>query len=70
MSIRALEIKDVDLRLMELPHQGEMLILGADFLHRHRVYIAMSRMQIHFSPIDAPKAVKRGSPTVIAPPVH
>lgn len=70
MSIGALEVKDIDLRLMDLPHSGDILVLGADFLHRHRVYIAMSQMQVYFSPITTPKAVKSGSVKVIAVPGH
>lgn len=65
MSIGALEVKDLDLRLMDLPHSGEIMVLGADFLHRHRVYIAMSQNKIYFSPITTPRAMKRGSVQVI-----
>ena len=60
-----LEVKDMDLRLMDLPHSGEILVLGADFLHRHRIYIATSQKQIYFSPITTPRAVKRGEVKVI-----
>lgn len=70
MSIGALEVKDLDLRLMDLPHSGDILVLGADFLHRHRVYIAMSQMQIYFSPISTPRALKRGSVKVVPLPVE
>lgn len=65
LSIGALEVRNFDLRLMDLPQEGEILVLGADFLHRHRVYIARSQMQFYFSPIDAPKVLKRGSVKVI-----
>lgn len=64
-SIGALEVKDMDLRLMDLPHSGEILVLGADFLHRHRVYIATSQKQIYFSPITSPRTIKRGEVKVI-----
>jgi predicted aspartyl protease len=65
MSIGALDVKGMDVRLMDLPHSGELLILGSDFLHRHRVYIAMDQRQIYFSPIANPRALKRGSVEVI-----
>ena len=65
MSIGALEVKDMYLRLMDLPHSGELLILGADFLHRHRVYIARDQKLVYFSPIKQPKVWKRGSVKVI-----
>lgn len=65
MTIGALEVKDLDLRLMDLPHSGEVLILGADFLHRHRVYIANSQKQVYFSPIATPRTMKRGTVNVI-----
>lgn len=70
MMIGSLEVKDFDLRLMDLPHSGEILVLGADFLHRHRVYIAMSQNKVYFSPIHTPRAVKRGSVEVIAAPAQ
>ena len=54
---------------MDLPHSGAILVLGADFLHRHRVYIAMSQMQIYFTPISTPRVLKRGSVKVIPIPV-
>ena len=69
MSIGALEVKDFDLRLMDLPYSGEILVLGADFLHRHRVYIALSQMQIYFSPVGTAEALKRGSVKIIPVPV-
>lgn len=65
MSIGALEVKDLDLRLMDLAHEGDVLVLGADFLHRYRVYVAMEQKQIYFSPISAPHILKRGSVRVI-----
>ncbi|MFC4932010.1 retropepsin-like aspartic protease [Massilia sp. GCM10023247] len=65
LSIGALDVKNLDLRVMDLPQEGEILVLGADFLHRYRVYVARSQMQFYFSPIDAPKALKRGSVKVI-----
>jgi predicted aspartyl protease len=65
MSVGSLEVKDSALRLMDLPHSGEILVLGVDFLHRHRVYIAMSQNKIYFSPIVSPRALKRGSVNVI-----
>lgn len=65
MSIGTLDVKDVDLRLADLPHEGEIMVLGSDFLQRHRVYIAMSQKQIYFSPIQTPRALKRGVVEVI-----
>lgn len=70
MSIGALEVKDFDLRLMDLPHSGEILVLGADFLHRHHVYIARAQNKIYFSAIQTPRAVKRGSVEVIGTPAR
>jgi len=70
MSIGALDIKDFDLRLMDLPHSGEILVLGADFLHRYRVYIASAQKKIYFSPIRTPQTVRRGSVEVIGAPAH
>ncbi|MCC2974898.1 retropepsin-like domain-containing protein [Massilia sp. IC2-476] len=67
--IGSLEVKDFDLRLMDLPQSGELLVLGADFLHRHRVYIAMSQQKIYFSPITAPRVMKRGKVDVIPQPL-
>lgn len=65
ISIGALEVKDLELRLMDLSHEGEVLVLGADFLHRHRVYVAMEQRRIYFSPITTPQVLKRGSVQVI-----
>lgn len=65
VSIGELEVKDLDLRLVDLSHEGEVLVLGADFLHRHRVYIAMEQKRIYFSPITTPQTRKRGSVQVI-----
>lgn len=65
MNIGDLEVKDLDLRLMDLPQSGEILVLGVDFLHRHRVYIAMSQQKIYFSPISTPRVMKRGKVEVI-----
>ena len=65
MAIGALEVKDFNLRLMDLAHSGELLILGADFLHRYRVYIAKSQEQVYFSQIATPRTLKRGSVKVI-----
>lgn len=70
MSIGALEVKDLDLRLMELAHEGEVVVLGADFLHRHRVYIALEQRRIYFSPITTPQVLKRGSVQVIPQPLN
>lgn len=70
MSIGTLEVKDFDLRLMDLPYSGEIMVLGADFLHRHRVYIAMSQNKLYLSPIQTPRAVKSGSVQVIQPPAR
>lgn len=65
MSIGALDVKDFNLRLMNLDHSGEILVLGTDFLHRHRVYIAMSQEQVYFSQIANPRPLKRGSVKVV-----
>ena len=65
MSIGALQVNDLDLRLMDLQHSSQILVLGTDFLHRHRVYIAMSQKQIYFSPIASPRVMKQGSVKVI-----
>lgn len=65
LNIGALEVKDIDLRLMDLPHSGEILVLGADFLHRYRVLIALSQQKIYFSPIATPRVLKRGAVQVI-----
>lgn len=70
MSIGALEVKDLDLRLMELAHEGEVVVLGADFLHRHRIYIALEQRRIYFSPITTPQVLKRGSVQVIPQPLN
>lgn len=70
LSIGALEVKDLDLRLMDLAHEGEVLVLGADFLQRHRVYMAMEQRRIYFSPITAPQVRKRGSVRVIPQPLN
>lgn len=65
MSIGTLEVKDLDLRLMDLAYEGGMLVLGVDFLHRHRVYISMEQKRIYFSPITTPRILKRGSVRII-----
>lgn len=68
MSIGGLEVKDFNVRVMDLPYSGEILILGTDFLHRHRTYIAMSQRQVYFSAVKNP-ILKRGSVEVISQPV-
>ena len=70
ISIGALEVKDLDLRLMDLAHAGEVLVLGTDFLHRHRIYIAMEQRRIYFSPVSTPQPLKRGSVQVIPQPLN
>ncbi len=55
-SIGALQVKDFSLRLVNMERSGEMLVLGTDFLKRHRVYVAMSQNRIYFSPVTAPAA--------------
>ncbi|MEX5745433.1 hypothetical protein [Massilia sp. X63] len=65
LSIGALEVKNIDLRLMDLPFEGDLLVLGADFLHRHGVYLARDQSQIDFSPVASPRTLKRGSVDVI-----
>lgn len=69
MSIGALEVKNLELRLMDLAHQGQIMVLGADFLHRYRIYIAMEQKRIYFSPITTPQVLKRGSVQVIPQPL-
>lgn len=70
MSIGALEVKDLDVRLMDLAREAEILVLGADFLHRHRVYISRGQRLIYFSPVAQPRPAKRGAVQVISPPVN
>jgi len=70
MSIGSLDVKDMDVRLMDLSLEGEALVLGADFLHRHRVYVAMEQKRIYFSPITTPQVRKRGSVQVIPQPLN
>lgn len=70
LSIGQLEVKELDVRLMDLSHEGEVLVLGADFLHRHRVYIAMEQKRIYVSPITTPQTRKRGSVQVIPQPLN
>lgn len=65
MSIGPMEVRDLDLRLMDLPYEGDLLVLGADFLHRYRIYVAVSQQQIYFSPVGTPRSLKRGSVEVI-----
>ncbi len=65
VSIGTLEVKDFELRLVDLPHEGEIMVLGADFLQRHRVYVAISQSQLYFSPIGTPRTLKRGNVDVI-----
>jgi len=65
LSVGALDVKDMDVRLVDLPHAGDFLILGTDFLHRYRVYMAKSQNLVYFSPIASPRTLKRGSVNVI-----
>lgn len=67
MSIGGLEVKDFRVRLMDLPHAGALLVLGTDFLHRHRTYIALSQRQVYFSAVKNP-ILKRGAVDVIPQP--
>ncbi|WP_306394384.1 pepsin/retropepsin-like aspartic protease family protein [Telluria beijingensis] len=69
MSVGGLDVTDFKVRLMDLPHSGEILVLGTDFLHRHRVYIAMSQRLVYFSTIKNP-IMKRGSVEVIPRPTE
>lgn len=69
MSIGGMDIKDFNLRLMDLPYSGELMVLGADFLHRHRVYIALSQQKVYLSEIETPTQ-KRGSVKVIPQPME
>lgn len=54
MSIGSLQVNDFNLRLFNMDRSGEMLVLGLDFLKRHRVYVAMSQNRIYFTPVEAP----------------
>lgn len=65
LSVGALDVKDLDVRLVDLPHAGDFLILGSDFLHRYRVYVAKSQNLVYFSPIATSRTLKRGSVNVI-----
>ena len=65
IAIGDLEVSDVDLRLIDLSHSGESLVLGADFMHRYRIYIAMSQNKIYFSQLAQPRTLKQGSVEVI-----
>lgn len=65
MSIGPLEVRNLDLRLMDLPYHGDLLVLGADFLHRYRIYVAVSQQQIYFSPVGTARSLRRGSVDVI-----
>lgn len=65
VTIGELEVNDLDLRLIDLSHTGETLVLGADFMHRYRIYIAMSQNKIYFSQPKEPRILKRGSVEVI-----
>ena len=69
MSIGGLDVKDFKVRLMDLPHSGQILVLGTDFLHRHRVYIAMSQRKVYFSTIKNP-IMKHGAVEVIPQPAE
>ena len=69
MSVGGLDVTDFKVRLMDLPYSGELLVLGTDFLHRHRVYIAMSQRLVYFSRIENP-IMKRGSVEVIPRPTE
>ena len=53
MSIGDLAVEGFKVRLMNLDLSGEVLVLGVDFLRRHRVYIAMSQNRIYFTPVSA-----------------
>lgn len=64
MTIGDLDVKDFSLRLMNLDLSGEMLVLGTDFLRRHRVYIAMSQNRIYFTPVDAAPVPQRPPTTL------
>ena len=66
MSIGDLKLKNVDMRLLNLGLAGEMLILGADFLSQHRVYVAMSQNRIYFSPVNAKPAPSGATSTFSA----
>ncbi|MEW7847950.1 retropepsin-like aspartic protease [Massilia aurea] len=68
MAIGGMEIKDFDMRLVELGYSGEIAILGADFLQRHRVYIAMGQRRAYFSAVEIDANRKRGSVDVIPLP--
>lgn len=52
MAIGAMQVKDLSLRLVNMERSGEMLVLGTDFLQRHRIYVAMSQNRIYFTPVQ------------------
>lgn len=70
MTIGGMAVKDFSMRLVDLGHAGEIAILGADFLQRHRVYLAMGQKKAYFSAIEEGAKQKRGSVDVIPLPVH
>lgn len=64
MSIGELKVSGFEVRLMDLDLSGEVLVLGADFLRSHRVYIAMSQNRIYFTPVKATPRPKRPPSTL------
>ena len=68
MSIGALPVTDFRLRLVNMERSGEMLVLGLDFLRRHRVYVAMSQNRIYFTPLRTGAAPQAGQTAPAAAP--
>jgi predicted aspartyl protease len=53
MSIGGMPVPDFRIRLVNLDLSGEILVLGMDFLSRHRVYVAKGQGRVYFSPVAA-----------------
>lgn len=63
MMVGDLKVTDFKVRLMNMDLTGEAIFLGADFLRRHRVYIAMSQNRIYFTPITSAPVPPQPAPT-------
>jgi hypothetical protein len=49
-------ISDTRLQVLNMTLSGEMLVLGADFLRKHRVLISSGQRKLYFTPSAAPGA--------------
>jgi predicted aspartyl protease len=56
MSIGGMPVPDFKIRLVNLDLSGEILVLGRDFLLRHRVYVAKGQGRVYFTPVAAAAA--------------